>query len=53
MREVNGKELYKGMDFIDDVHSGKYLDKEMVIEARRLELEFFRKMMKNAEKDQT
>ena len=35
--------LYSGKEFFDDVH-GKWLDKDRAIEARRLELEFFRKM---------
>ena len=32
------------MVFIDDVHDGKVLNKEGVIRARRLEIEFFKKM---------
>ena len=35
--------LYSGNAFFDDVH-GKWLDKSRAIEARRLELKFFRKM---------
>ena len=35
--------LYSGKEFFADVH-GKWLDKNRAIEARRLELEFFRKM---------
>ena len=35
--------LYSGKEFYDDVH-GNWLDKDRAIEARRLELEFFRKM---------
>ena len=35
--------LCSGKDFYDDI-SGKWLDKDRAIEARRLELEFFRKM---------
>ena len=33
--------LYSGKEFYDDVH-GKHLNKEMAIEAGRLELKFFR-----------
>lgn len=36
--------LYAGKGFFDDVH-GKWLDKSRVIEARRLELDFFGKMV--------
>ena len=36
--------LYEDFDFVDDV-SNKFLDKHKAIEARRLEIEFFRKMM--------
>ena len=36
--------LYEGMTFIDDVHTGKVLNKEAVIRARQLEIEFFRRM---------
>ena len=35
--------LYSGREFFDDVH-GKALDKDLAIEARRLELECFHKM---------
>ena len=42
-REVM-EHLYSGKEFFDDVH-GKRLDKGRAIEARRLELEFFRKMV--------
>ena len=35
--------LYSGKEFYDDVH-GKWLEKDRAIEARRLEIEFFRKM---------
>ena len=35
--------LYSGKEFYDDVH-GDRLDKNRAIEARRLELEFFRKI---------
>ena len=35
--------LYSGKDFYDDI-SGKWLEKDRAIEARRLELEFFRKI---------
>ena len=38
------EKLYREVDFFDDVHGGKWLDKEKVIEARKVELEFFRKM---------
>ena len=35
--------MYSGKEFFDDVH-GKWREKNRAIEARRLELEFFRKM---------
>ena len=35
--------LYSGKDFFDDVH-GKWLNKDMAIEARMLEMDFFKKM---------
>ena len=35
--------LYEGMDFVDDV-SGHMLNKELVVKARRLEIEYFKKM---------
>lgn len=35
--------LYTAKEFFDDVH-GKWLDKTKAIEARRLELKFFREM---------
>ena len=38
------RDLYEGMEFIDDVHAGNTLDKEKVMKARRLEIEFFQKM---------
>ena len=37
------QELYDGIDFFDDL-SGSALDKDLMIEARRLEMEFFRRM---------
>ena len=37
-------DMYEGMEFIDDVHGGKVLNKDMVIQARRLEMDFFKKM---------
>ena len=37
------RHLHSGKEFFDDVH-GKWLEKERAIEARRLELKFFRKM---------
>ena len=40
---ANMEHVYSGKEFFDDVH-GKWLDKDRAIEARRLELEFFRKM---------
>ena len=36
--------MYADVEFADDVHDGKMLKKELVIKARQLELEFFRKM---------
>ena len=41
-REVM-EHLYSGKEFFDDVH-GKWLDKDRAIDARRLQLEFFRKI---------
>ena len=41
--KVDMSNLYSGKDFFDDVH-GKLLNKEMATEARRLEIEFFKKM---------
>ena len=38
------EELYWGQEFYDDVHEFKHLDREQVIKARMLELDFFRKM---------
>ena len=36
--------LYEDLQFIDDVHTGTILDKEAVIEARILEIDFFKRM---------
>ena len=36
--------LYEEMEFIDDVHEGNLLPKDKVIEARQLEMDFFRRM---------
>ena len=35
---------YPYMEFEDDVHQGEWLPKDKMIEARRLEMDFFRKM---------
>ena len=37
------KDLYRDVESIDDGNSGQYLDKSRVIEARKLEIEHFRK----------
>ena len=36
--------LYEGVKFYDDMNGGEELDKEKVIAARRLEMQFFKKM---------
>ena len=41
--KVDMSHLYSGKDFFDDVH-GKWLNKDMAIEARMLEMDFFKKM---------
>ena len=38
------RELYRGVTFYDDVNGGLELDKDKVIEARKLEMQFFMKM---------
>jgi hypothetical protein len=38
------QELYEGIRFYDDVNGGEELDKDKVIEARKLEMAFFMKM---------
>ena len=42
-RGIWEKELYDGKDFFDDV-TGKSLNHDMAVEARRLEMQFFRRM---------
>ncbi len=37
------RQLYEGMEFHDDVKGGK-LDKELMIRARKAEIEFFKKL---------
>ena len=37
-------ELYDGLDFYDDVHQGHGLDKNMVMAARKLDIDFVTKM---------
>ena len=38
------REFYKDVTFFDDVNDGKELDKQKVIEARRLEMKYFKEM---------
>ena len=38
------QKLYGDMTFVDDVHEGKLLKRDKVIEARKVEMEYFRKM---------
>ena len=38
------QKLYGDMTFVDDVHRGKLLKRDKVIEARKIEMEYFRKM---------
>ena len=38
------EEMYSGIAFYDDVNGGQRLDKRKVIQARRLEMQFFKKM---------
>jgi len=38
------QELYEGLEFIDDVHEGRRLEREKVIQARKLEMDFFKRM---------
>ena len=38
------RELYENVEFTDDVNGGNALDKDKVIAARRLEMQFFKKM---------
>ena len=38
------QELYGDMTFVDDVHEGKLLKRGKVIEARKVGMEYFRKM---------
>ena len=38
------RELYENVEFTDDVNGGNALDKDMVIAARRLEMQFFKKI---------
>ena len=38
------RSLYEGIRFLDDMNGYKELDKDQVIAARRLEIEYFRKM---------
>ena len=38
------KSFYQGIKFLDDMNGYKELDKDQVIAARRLEIEYFRKM---------
>ena len=40
----NLEEMCENMTFYDEVNGGKKLNEKMVIEARRLEVEFFEKM---------
>ncbi len=36
--------MYEGIKFYDDVHGGEELNKDEVIAARKLEMQFFKKM---------
>ena len=36
--------VYGDITFVDDVHGGKLLKRDKVIEARKIEMEYFRKM---------
>ena len=36
--------MYKELEFYDDVNGGKWLNKEEVVKARRLEIDFFKRM---------
>ena len=38
------RELYENVEFTDDVNGGNALDKDKVIAARRLEMQFFKKI---------
>ena len=38
------QKLYGALTFVDDVHEGKLLKRDKVIEARKVEMEYFRKM---------
>ena len=38
------QKLYGDMTFVDDVHGGKLLKRDKVIEARKIEMEYFRKV---------
>ena len=37
-------EMYEGLEFIDDVHEGRFLNKNGVMAARKLEMDFFKRM---------
>ena len=41
--DIDYHHLYHGMGFYDDVH-GESLEKELAIQARKLEMDFFRRM---------
>ena len=38
------QDLYRGVQFFDDVNEGQALDWALVVQARRLEIEYFKKM---------
>ena len=42
--KMRWEQLYEGLEFVDDVHGHQHLDKALVIKARRLEMDFFKKM---------
>ena len=42
--KMRWERLYKDFDFFDDVRQGQYLDKAMVVKARQLEMQYFKKL---------
>ena len=42
--DVKWRDFYEGVKFLDDMSGMKELDKNEVIKARRLEIEYFKKM---------
>ena len=43
-KQQRWQKLYGDMTFVDDVYGGKLLKRDKVIEARKIEMEYFRKM---------